>query len=142
MTWLSTSFTSIKLRQCELIVSLYGKLAQYFKSQRQSSELIQVTGVSISTDSPAVYGDWSVLSELLLRLVHLADEVDESFAGLGHSLFRPVSELELANGPRLTVLQPAAMSIVNHQQNLRCMQELMSKWWRNKNGATISLQIF
>jgi len=57
-----------------------------------------------------VNGDWSVLTELLLRLVHLADEVDKSFAGLGDSLFRPVSELELTHGPRLTVLQ-------QHQQH-------------------------
>jgi len=55
--------------------------------------------------APAVYGDWSVLAELFLGLVHLADEVDESFARLGHSLFRPVSELELTHGARLTVLQ-------------------------------------
>jgi len=51
-----------------------------------------------------VNGDWSVLTELLLGFVHLADEVDESFAGLGHSLFRPVSELELPHRPRLPVL--------------------------------------
>ena len=49
-------------------------------------------------------GDWSVLAELLLGLVHLPDEVDESLTGLGHSLFRPVSEVELTHGPRLTVL--------------------------------------
>ena len=54
--------------------------------------------------SPAVNGDWSVLAELLLGLVHLADEIDEFFAGLGHSLFRPVGKLELTHGPRLTVL--------------------------------------
>jgi len=55
--------------------------------------------------SPAVNSDWSILTKLLLRLVHLADKVDESFTGLGHSLFRPVSELKLTHGPRLTVLQ-------------------------------------
>ena len=54
--------------------------------------------------SPAVNGDWSVLTELLLGLVHLADEVNESLAGLRDSLFRPVGELELSHGPRLTVL--------------------------------------
>jgi len=51
-----------------------------------------------------VNGDWSVLAELFLGLVHLTDEVDESLTGLGHSLFRPVSELELTHGPRLSVL--------------------------------------
>ena len=49
-------------------------------------------------------GDWSVLAELFLGLVHLTDEVDESLTGLGYSLFRPVSKLELTHGPRLAVL--------------------------------------
>jgi len=53
-------------------------------------------------------GDWSVLTELLLRLMHLPDEVNESFTGLGDSLFRPVSELELTYGPRLSILQSSA----------------------------------
>jgi len=51
-----------------------------------------------------VNGDGSVLTELLLGFVHLTDEVNESFARLGHSLFRPISELELTHRPRLTVL--------------------------------------
>ena len=47
--------------------------------------------------------DGSVLAELLLGLVHLPDEVDESLAGLGHALLRPLHELELADGARLAV---------------------------------------
>jgi len=59
--------------------------------------------------------DRSVLTELLLRFVHLAHEVDESFAGLWDSLFWPVGELELTHGPRLTVLhsQPPKKSKEN-----------------------------
>jgi len=53
---------------------------------------------------PAVNGDGSVLTELFLGFVHLTDEVNESFAGLRDTLFRPISELELTHSPRLTVL--------------------------------------
>lgn len=48
----------------------------------------------------AVHRDWAVLAELLLRLVHLANEIDEALPGLGHALLRPISELELADGAR------------------------------------------
>ena len=64
------------------------------------------TGALLAARAPAVYGDWSVLAELFLGLVHLSDEVDESLAGLGNTLLRPVGELELTHRPRLTVLQP------------------------------------
>ena len=47
------------------------------------------------TSQPAMDGDWSVLTELFLGLVHLANEVDEALATFGHTLFRPISELEL-----------------------------------------------
>jgi hypothetical protein len=43
-------------------------------------------------------GDGPVLAELLLRLVDLADEVDEAIDGLGYALLRPVNELKLADG--------------------------------------------
>jgi len=56
---------------------------------------------------PAVYGDWSVLTELFLGLVHLPNEVNEAFAHFGNSLFRPVRELELTDCPRLTILETA-----------------------------------
>lgn len=49
--------------------------------------------------------DGAVLAELLLGLVHLADEVDEALPGLGHTLFRPVRELELPHGPGLAILE-------------------------------------
>ena len=46
----------------------------------------------------------SVLAELLLRFMHLADEVDKSFAGLRDALLRPVGEMELPYRSRLAVL--------------------------------------
>jgi len=36
--------------------------------------------------------------------MNLADEIDESLPGFWHSLLRPVSELKLPDGPRLTIL--------------------------------------
>ena len=53
--------------------------------------------------SPAVDGDGPLLAELLLGLVHLADEVYEALARLGHPLLRPVGKVKLADGPRLAV---------------------------------------
>lgn len=44
-----------------------------------------------------------VLAKLLLRLMHLSQEVDEALAVLRHALLRPVRELELADRPRRTV---------------------------------------
>lgn len=49
--------------------------------------------------------DGAILAELLLRLVHLADEVDEALPGLWHTLFRPVCELELPDSPGLAILE-------------------------------------
>lgn len=46
---------------------------------------------------------WTLLPELFLSLVDLSYEVNEALAGLGHSLLGPVSELELADGPALSV---------------------------------------
>jgi len=51
-----------------------------------------------------VNSDGSVLTKLFFGLVDLTDEVDETLAGFGHSLLRPVRELELTHGPRLAVL--------------------------------------
>ena len=53
---------------------------------------------------PAVDGNGSVLSELLLGFMHLADEVDEALAWLGHALLRPIGEVELPDRSRLAVL--------------------------------------
>lgn len=47
-----------------------------------------------------VHGNGSILAKLLLGLVHLSDEVDEALARLGHTLLRPIDELELADGAR------------------------------------------
>lgn len=49
--------------------------------------------------------DRSLLPELLLGFVHLADKVDESLARLGNPLLRPICKLELADGTRLAVLE-------------------------------------
>lgn len=54
---------------------------------------------------PAVYSDWSVLSKLFLGFVHLSDEIDEAFSRFWHPLLRPVSELELADGSGLAILE-------------------------------------
>lgn len=63
-------------------------------------------------------GDGSILSKLLLGLVHLPQEVDETFAALRHSLFWPVRELELTNRSR------RAVASVRHlpKTNLRCFK--------------------
>ena len=45
----------------------------------------------------------ALLSELFLGLVNLTDEVDEALARLGDALLRPVSELELSDGPALAI---------------------------------------
>ena len=55
------------------------------------------------TSSPAVHRYWPLLAELFLGLVDLTDEVDEALARLGDPLLRPVSELELSDGPALSV---------------------------------------
>ena len=55
-------------------------------------------------DSPAVNSDGSILAELFLRFVHLTDEINETLAGLGHALLRPVGEVELSDRSRLAVL--------------------------------------
>lgn len=55
--------------------------------------------------SPAVDGDGTVLAELFLGLVHLADEVNEALPRLWHALLRPVRELELPDRPGLAVLE-------------------------------------
>ena len=44
------------------------------------------------------------MAKLLLGLVNLADEVNEALARFWDALLGPVSELELAHRPRLTVL--------------------------------------
>lgn len=50
-----------------------------------------------------MHSDRSVLSELLLSFVHLPQEVYEAISTLGHTLLRPVCELELAYRARRTV---------------------------------------
>lgn len=62
-------------------------------------------GRSCATSSPAMNTDWSILAKLLLRFVHLTNEIDEAFTGFGHTLLGPVSELELTDCSRLAVLR-------------------------------------
>lgn len=58
----------------------------------------------------------SLLAELLLRLVHLADEVDEAVAGLRDALLRPVVELELPERTRATVACVRDLELSQHVQ--------------------------
>lgn len=50
-----------------------------------------------------VHRNRAILAELLLRFMHLSDEIDEAFARFWHSLLWPVDELELPHRPRRTV---------------------------------------
>lgn len=50
-----------------------------------------------------MHGNRAVLTELLLRLVHLPQEVNEALATLRHALLRTVGELELADRSRRAV---------------------------------------
>lgn len=54
---------------------------------------------------PAVYSDWSILSELFLGFVHLSDEINEALSGFWHPLLGPVGELELADRSGLAILR-------------------------------------
>ncbi len=54
---------------------------------------------------PTVDRYGSILTKLLFCFMHLADEVDEAFPWFWHSLFWPVCELELPDGPWLSVLK-------------------------------------
>ena len=82
---------------------------------------------------PAVDGDGSVLTKLLFGLVHLSNEVDETFAHLGNSLFRPVGELKLTDCPGLTVLHTPAviLSYINQsiKQSINKQPLLQSDQW-------------
>lgn len=70
-----------------------------------SPAALTVQGLLSSCNSPAVNSDRPVLAELLLGFVYLSDEIDEALPRFGHTLLRPVGELELAHRSRLTVLQ-------------------------------------
>lgn len=54
---------------------------------------------------PTVDRYGSILTKLLFCFMHLADEVDEAFPWFWHALFWPVCELELPDGPWLSVLK-------------------------------------
>lgn len=56
------------------------------------------------------------LSELFLRLVHLADEVDESVTSLGHSLLGPFVKLELPQRTRATITGIRNFELSQHVQ--------------------------
>lgn len=53
---------------------------------------------------PAVDRDRPILSKLLLGFMDLANKIDETLAGFGHTLFWPISELELSYCPGLAIL--------------------------------------
>ena len=52
-----------------------------------------------------MHSNWPVLAKLFFSFVHLANEINESFPWLWHSLLRPIGELELTNCPRLAILE-------------------------------------
>jgi len=56
-----------------------------------------------------MYGNGSFVSELLLRLVYLSDEIDERFGTARHTVLGPVRELKLTNRTRLTILPTASV---------------------------------
>lgn len=64
-----------------------------------------VVSINLSGDKlPAVNSDWPHLAELFLGFVDLTNEVNEAISGLGNSLLRPISELELSDSSGLSVL--------------------------------------
>ena len=52
-----------------------------------------------------MHSNWPILAKLFFSFVHLANEINESFSWLWHSLLRPIGKLELTNCPRLAVLE-------------------------------------
>lgn len=67
--------------------------------------------------SPAVNSNWSVLSELLLGFVNLANEINKALSCLWHTLFRPIGELKLADRPRLAILKERERYLVFLKKN-------------------------
>ncbi|KAF3858010.1 hypothetical protein F7725_011211 [Dissostichus mawsoni] len=63
-------------------------------------------------DEDSVYSDWSILSKLFLGFVHLSNEINEAFSSFWHSLFGPVSELELADCSGLSILTQHTLASV------------------------------
>lgn len=51
-----------------------------------------------------MYSDWPHLAELFLGFVDLTNEVNEAISGLGNTLLRPISELELSDSSGLSIL--------------------------------------
>ena len=70
---------------------------------------------------PAVHWDRTILAKLFFGLVNLSYEVNETFARLWHSLFRPISEMELPNCTWLTILNinQSTHSVILHNINGR-----------------------
>ncbi len=66
-----------------------------------SSVFLTKTRVFLTYSGPI----WVHPDQTALLFMHLADEVDEAFPWFWHSLFWPVCELELPDGPWLSVLK-------------------------------------
>ena len=61
-----------------------------------------------------MHDDWSLVTELFLGLVYLADQLNEPLAARRHALFRPVRELKLSYRPTLAVLHhPITITTTN-----------------------------
>lgn len=64
-----------------------------------------IVSINLSGDKlPAVYSDWPHLAKLFLGFVDLTYEVNEAISGLGNTLLRPISELELSDSSGLSIL--------------------------------------
>jgi len=51
-----------------------------------------------------VDGDWSILAKLILRFLHVSNELYEPFTRARDSLLWPISELKLSYRSWLTIL--------------------------------------
>ncbi len=67
--------------------------------------MASVRSPTLESFLPTVDRYGSILTKLLFCFMHLANEVDEAFPWFWHALFWPVCELELPDGPWLSVLK-------------------------------------
>lgn len=94
-----------------------------------------IVSINLSGDKlPAVYSDWPHLAKLFLGFVDLTNEVNEAISGLGNTLLRPISELELSDSSGLSIL-----SIENQvKYMLSLMQSLTLHSMQHKIKCTFS----
>ena len=64
-----------------------------------------------------MHDDRTLLTEAFLGLVHLSNEINESFAHFRHALFGPFRVVEMPNRSRLTILD--ATKVNDHHRGPR-----------------------